>query len=219
MRGQFLTPDVPAPGFICRSLKIPNSVGFLAIVSGALAELSKEHNFEDFGALSPAETAAYFQQMYDDYAESRGCMIGTIFAHALATAPVGSLPCDGVTFLRVDYPDLYVALDPVYVVDADNARTPDLRSRSVIGTGQGAGLSNRALDQAVGTETHQLTTDEMPSHTHQYTASTVFPGAAPGTPQLIVISQQNVPTTNTGGGQAHNNMQPFYVLNYGVIAS
>ncbi len=43
---------------------------------------------------------------------------------------------------------------------------PDLQGRSLVGTGQGAGLSFYALGQKAGTENHTLTVNEMPAHSH-----------------------------------------------------
>jgi microcystin-dependent protein len=47
-----------------------------------------------------------------------------------------------------------------------NNGTPDLRGRFILGRGSGAGLSVRTYGQTGGEETHLLTTDEMPSHSH-----------------------------------------------------
>lgn len=43
---------------------------------------------------------------------------------------------------------------------------PDLRSRTVIGTGTGTGLSAYTLGQKVGVETVALTIDQIPAHSH-----------------------------------------------------
>jgi microcystin-dependent protein len=53
--------------------------------------------------------------------------------------------------------------------------TPDLRGRFVIATGSGAGLTTRTLGATGGTETHTLTTNEIPGHTH--TGTTESSGA------------------------------------------
>lgn len=218
MRGRWLTPDTPGAGFICRVLRIPNSVQCQAIVNGALDDLQNSWNFEQYGDLTPEQTAALFEAMYEDYRRERGCMIGTIFAHACAAAPLGSLACDGASFLRADYPDLYDALDTAYHVDSTHGRTPDLRSRSVVGVGQGSGLSNRAIDGSGGEETHTLSTGEMPSHSHSFNQYQFLPVAAVG-----VVGAASAPTfpTNTGsagGGGAHENMHPWRALHYAIWA-
>lgn len=52
--------------------------------------------------------------------------IGIIFLFATAAPPADSLACDGVTYLRVDYPELYAVLDPAFITDADHFVTPTL---------------------------------------------------------------------------------------------
>ncbi len=43
---------------------------------------------------------------------------------------------------------------------------PDLRGRTITGTGQGTGLSNVTLGQQIGQEQYQLTIANMPTHSH-----------------------------------------------------
>jgi len=216
---RFLTPNSPSAGYICRTLKIPNGEEFWAAVNGVLLELTYASNWEEFGSLTPEQTAELFTSMFDYYRESRGCLIGTIFAHALASAPIGSLPCDGSSFLRADYPDLYDALDTAYHVDATHGRCPNLRGRDIVGTGQGAGLTNRSIDGAGGSETHQLSVAEMPSHFHYSLYPTALPIALPGEPIFAISGvPYNQPTSSTGGDGAHNNMPPFRALHYAIWA-
>ena len=44
--------------------------------------------------------------------------------------------------------------------------TPDLRGRFLLGSGQGPNLTARVLNATGGSETHTLTTDQLPGHTH-----------------------------------------------------
>jgi microcystin-dependent protein len=41
-----------------------------------------------------------------------------------------------------------------------------MRWRVMGGVGEGVGLTNRNIGDMVGSETHTLTSSEMPSHTH-----------------------------------------------------
>ena len=74
---------------------------------------------------------------------------------------------------------------------------PDLRGRSAVGTGQGAGLSYYALGQMGGTNTVSLLASQMPAHTHTATtgAST---GQSGGTALLTAVNAggQASPTGN-----------------------
>lgn len=159
-------------------------------------------------------------------------MIGVIFPFVTTDPPLGSLECNGATYNRVDYPTLYAQLDAVFIVDADTFIVPDLRGRTVIGAGTGSGLSPRAVGAIGGEETHQIIISEMPSHSHtdvghshaEITATPVVipvglgaaaPSAIPGA-GVTGVGSANL--TNTGGDQAHNNMQPFTALKYCIVA-
>lgn len=169
----WLTTNVPpANEYICRLLRIPNDLYFIANVNGALLSLCEKWNWQKHGAMTVDETVAAMTAMYDEYAQGYVCMLGSILPYATSTPPVNTLPCDGSQHLRADYPRLYAALDTIYIVDADNFITPDLRGRTVIGVGQGTGLTNRAIGDNGGEETHVLTEAELATHTHTTQAHT-----------------------------------------------
>jgi len=218
--GRWITPVSDGAGaFTCLTLTLPNDPGFSVVVFGALADMARPYFWEALpGHLSAEATAALFQATFDYARESRGCLIGTIFAHALAVAPVGSLPCDGASYLRADYPALYDALDAAFIVDATHFRVPDARGRNLVGVGQGAGLTDRSVDDGAGAETHTLSAAEMPSHNHFYydfpTPAVAAPGALPFGSGIF----QPLLTGSAGGDGAHNNMPPFRALHYAIWA-
>lgn len=152
--------------------------------------------------------------------EAKNPMIGLVIPFVTADPPANVLPCDGSTYLRDDYPALYSVLDSIYIVDTDHFSVPDLRGRTVIGAGSGSGLTSRSVGASGGEETHQLSVTELASHDHTIplTATTlaVEPGEVTVTTPVPILTNN---TGSTGGDTAHNNMQPFYALNYGVIAS
>ncbi len=113
---------------------------------------------------------------------------------------------------------------------------PDLQGRTPIGTGQGAGLSPRMLGMRGGEENHTLLTQEMPAHAHTVTIPALNSNGTTSTPApnvflANVVDSRSTPinayapgipnvsingggTSNTGGNQYHNNMQPFLAMNY-----
>lgn len=162
-------------------------------------------------------------------------LIGSIVPYATAVAPDDTLFCDGGTYNRVDYQALYDALDSIYIVDADSFSVPDLRGRTILGTGTGSGLTARAIADVGGEETHQLTVAEMPGHDHSSTPHSHFYDKAvpnldleaPGAPDILGLGQPFVPAvtdsvtvtiSSSGGDDAHNNMPPFHALRYCIIA-
>jgi microcystin-dependent protein len=97
---------------------------------------------------------------------------GTLMAFAGSAAPAGYLLCTGAAVSRTTYAALFAVIGTVYGA-GDGSTTfniPDGRSRSVVGAGQGAGLTNRSLGSGTGAawgeESHALSQAEMPSHAH-----------------------------------------------------
>lgn len=165
----FLTPNVPPDELtICRRIKLPAHTDWLSLVNGALAVLTKDYNFEQFGTATVAETVQFFEQFYLDYIDSTDyCMIGSIFPYMTTLPPANCLVCDGATYDRVDYPDLYAKLDSAFIVDADSFTVPDLRGKAPIGAGDGgADFTNRTVGETGGEEAHLLTVTELAAHNH-----------------------------------------------------
>ena len=145
--------------------------------------------------------------------------------------PPGWLACDGSVVSQATYPTLYAALGTTWGPDGGgNFTLPDLRGRSPVGAGLGAGLTNRVVGAGGGEETHLLSTAEMPSHDH--TGSTVgatitmpnvnpnvgsgFRGVTHGggvVPNPAAVSSTgSISVAAQGGGGLHNTMHPFAVL-------
>jgi len=73
----WLTPDSIPEGDDCRPLSIPADSNWLALVSGALTELTKPYNWQQFGSLTVDETVAKMQEIVDNYYSSPCAMCMT----------------------------------------------------------------------------------------------------------------------------------------------
>jgi microcystin-dependent protein len=131
---------------------------------------------------------------------------GTIVMYGGTTAPAtgGWLLCNGQSTTG------YTALAAIV-----GANVPDLMGRAPIGYGDSAdsGITTRStIGAKVGAETHTLTIAEMPSHDHGSLQFGPNAGAAGLRADAVVTTDTR--TGFTGGGGAHNNMQPSTVVNF-----
>jgi hypothetical protein len=69
-----------------------------------------------------------------------------------------------------------------------------------------------AVEETGGAKTHTLTTAEMPSHTHTFTAFQTISGSNNRTGGGALSASASSTTASTGGGGAHNNVQPYIVV-------
>lgn len=141
--------------------------------------------------------------------------------------PSGWLICDGAEINRTTYATLFSAIGTTFGVGNGSTtfNVPDLRGRAIAGKddmGQGSAntVTNSAADSLGGTmgaETHTLTSDEMPAHTHEQRSGSGS-GGVDGFDVTASYTgnatDNDVNTSSTGGGSAHNNMQPTIFLNF-----
>jgi len=105
---------------------------------------------------------------------------------------------------------------------------PDLRGRVPIHAGQGPGLTDRAVGDFGGEESHTLTAAELPAHTHPAFAHDGLGTSASPVGLLPAQDASGVPHYGSGadavlasnaigfagGDQPHNNMQPYLTIMY-----
>lgn len=145
---------------------------------------------------------------------------GEVRMYAGSAAPSTWLFCDGAAVSRSTYATLYALVGTTYGV-GDGSTTfnlPDFKGRTPIGVGTGSGLTARALAAKVGEETHVLTSAENAAHTHNSFASADASGSD-STPRLTNTGRLDIlggatPTSSSGSGTAHNNMQPSLAINF-----
>jgi microcystin-dependent protein len=160
--------------------------------------------------------------------------LGEIDLVAFNFAPAGWEFCDGSILPISEFTALFSLLGTTFGGDGKTTfALPDLRGRRAIGFGQGPGLQSYTLGEMGGEETVTLTLGQLPNHGHTPMASNSL-GTAPGpggnvwATQTQVFLYSSVPTStvamspsaigSTGGGQPHDNMPPYLVLNY-IIAT
>ena len=153
----------------------------------------------------------------------------------------GWMLCDGRSLTRTEYPELFDVIGTAFGSSSGTTfNLPNSLGRVLGAIGQGSGLTNRALGASVGAETHTLTVGEIPSHTHSvndpgHTHTYVNQVGDQNTDnafasetaadqvdynQTTGSSTTGITIQSTGGGGAHNNMQPtLFIGNVFIFSS
>lgn len=151
-----------------------------------------------------------------DYIKAR---VETITNKTLSTGSVIDANVNVVEVLKKAYP-----IGSVYI-NASNSTNP----ASLLGFGTwvafGAGKVMVGLDagdtsfdtvgETGGEKTHTLSVDEMPSHKHTLNNNTLVNRNVAGTggsQGSTTVLASTITIENTGGGSAHNNLQPYIVV-------
>lgn len=149
-----------------------------------------------------------------EYVENTA-VIGQIVTHALATLPSEWLACDGTTYLRIDYPELYAVLDAAFIVDADHFITPNIVDKFVKSVANG-----EAVGAIGGAHSVQLTAAQLPAHPHTFSWYGTSVTVTSGSVGVNVASRTKTSgsTNDAGGGQTHENRPAFISLKYAIVA-
>jgi microcystin-dependent protein len=154
--------------------------------------------------------------------------LGEIRIVAFNFAPRGWAFCDGQILPINQNQALFSLLGTTYGGDGRTSfALPDLRSRTPLHVGSSNG-TDHLLGQRGGEELHTLSAAEMPEHDHVLKGTNEANDSnnplgkhlASSSPAEFYRSPANLmnlsagTVVNAGGGQSHNNMMTFIVLNF-----
>jgi microcystin-dependent protein len=229
------TGDALSTRLVGWRLLLPDNRWIVQVLAGILDDLTFSDTWQQSGAVTPDQAANAFQDIVDSLMPYPN-LIGMIMAwtHPLTTYPDGVLPCDGASYLRTEYPDLYEIIGLTYSPvgePADQFCVPDLRGRSVLGAGTGPGLTPRTMADPLGDETVTLGVDQLPAHNHSdsghiHSVHSHLPGLAVSPGELPIdvpnalpesTSTGNAAISNTGGGQPFDIIPPVLVLRWVIV--
>jgi microcystin-dependent protein len=162
--------------------------------------------------------------------------IGEIRLFAGNYAPYGWAFCDGQIMQIAQNSALFSILGTTYGGDGRTTfALPNLKGRIPLHFGQGPGLTNRALGEAVGSENVSLASNQVPTHGHTAIIQAANAGTTNqplnnlfgkiarsniyNTPDasLTNMAEGSVTLANAGGSQPHSNLQPYLTLSF-IIA-
>ena len=137
--------------------------------------------------------------------------------------------CDGQLLPIAQNTALFALIGTTYGGDGRTTTAlPNLQGRAPMHPGNGPGLTSRRLGQRGGVDTVSLSESQIATHAHSLTS---LPSADPPTP-AATVGLGNAPLDaaatnlgnmaagvvgNTGGGQPHNNQQPYQEMAF-IIA-
>jgi len=148
--------------------------------------------------------------------------LGELKLMASSRVPNGWLRCDGQLLPITNNQQLFALLGTMYGGNGSTTfALPDLRGRTPrhIGSGNFQG-------QRIGAESRTISQGQVPTHTHALLASSTAGDQAVPTNRVPAASlnQYRAPSdltplhpasvTSVGGGQAHENRQPYLVLHW-----
>lgn len=149
--------------------------------------------------------------------------LGEIRLMSFVFAPQGWALCNGQLLPINQNQALFALLGTMY---GGNGQTtfalPNLQGRVPVHQG-----SEHTIGEAAGAQAHTLSVSEMPQHTHFVQSSSAATGGSASPAGRYLGGASNVyrpdgattslhpgSLTDTGGSQAHLNMQPFLALNF-----
>jgi microcystin-dependent protein len=147
-------------------------------------------------------------------------------------APNGWAFCDGSLLSIPEHDALFSLIGTTYGGDGENTfALPDLRGRLPVHQGTGPDGANYVIGQQGGAETVTLTADQAPEHSHTMVGSGDIGNQTSPVGHVLARSNtldaySNRPpnlqmraasTTPVGGGQPHENMQPYLPISF-IIA-
>ena len=158
--------------------------------------------------------------------------VGQIQPFGFDFPPKGWALCNGQIMSIAQNTALFSLLGTIYGGDGQvTFALPDLRGRSMIHHGQGAGLSNYVIGQRAGSETVTLLASQIPSHNHAVVfklgnglansstgAGNKLAGNTGGTSIYNSgtandnLANDVIGQSNVGGGQPHTILSPYLAI-------
>lgn len=171
-------------------------------VGDAITALTNESQWEEVGD-SVADIIASCKDSVESWYSDM--LIGSLQMF-LIVPPSGWLLCDGTTYDKVDYPELWAVL-PSQLTSPTQLTLPDFTSAFLAGTDTAAEIGDTD-----GQNTQNLSVEQLPAHSHLYTPPVLTVNAeTPVIPIPTAGIGAAIQTGQTGSGDDIDN-RPSHVL-------
>jgi microcystin-dependent protein len=211
-------------------LTFPNVDWYKWNIAGAINQLTLDFNWSEDGDVGVSFAIEEAKKTLEGmvFMAFNPIPIGLIHPYASSVLPDGYLLCDGATVAAADYPELFAVIGYSFGGAGADFNLPDLVDRTIIGSS-----GSFAFGTTGGDATVTLDVSEMPAHSHTDTGHVhTIPliTSAPAQAGVGFAGNVTVPLltmntgtasanlTDTGGGGAHENMQPYIALSYIIYA-
>jgi microcystin-dependent protein len=213
---QYDAPESKPDCFVRRVLFIPvdDDYRVVAAVNDVLGWLTRPDVFNPSDEVSDVDMQALMTEMWLGYFGELEIMIGAVVPMATDVLPAFMVWCEGQTLLRSAYPELYGRLHPNFIVDADSFIVPDMRSRMPFGFEIGEGI----MGETGGAVAVAITEAQMPTHFHLTHSHLEGLAVAPGELPVSLPGLVSEGTGTAGGGLPHDNMPPYVILRFAMVA-
>lgn len=157
--------------------------------------------------------------------------IGQLMCVGFNFAPKGWALCQGQLMSIQQNTALFSLLGTMYGGDGKTTfGLPDLRGRIPLGPGQGPGLQSYQQGEQAGVEAVTITSATLPSHSHAVNgaegeatepspAGATFSSGGSYDANANAAMNEAMIAVSGGGSQAHENHQPYGVVNWIICLS
>jgi len=201
---------------------------FVQSIFGQGADGGHKHDGKD----EDGHCAKITSEEIDEVLTTRLAFLGELKMYGGTNVPTGYLRCDGAAVPPgAEYDEFREWIDVNAQHLAENGyHTPDMRGRVAVGAGsapvdlgEGGNPTNRNFEigEIDGCAKHQLEVNELAPHTHTYTLHQAEREVSSGGTRRYVADHFGASTSKTPDRVSaipHNNMQPYFVLNYIIRA-